>query len=250
MTALPHTWHGPADAPQLVLGNSFGTTQRMWDPLRRALGDGFRVLTFDLPGHREVESAEFTFDDLVDRSAETLRAAGVSAAAYCGVSLGGALGVALAARHPGLLSRLVVVNAPVRQSSAQFWLDRAAVAERDGLEPFVATLAERWFPADVDPAVVAPLVADLRGIPAFGYAQACRALALLDVTADAPRVSVPTTVVRGDADVAVPAENARELARTIPGAELHIFPGAAHLLPVDAAEELATLLTDPQGASA
>jgi 3-oxoadipate enol-lactonase len=244
MNRLPVTWHGRSDAPQLVLGNSLGTTQQMWEPLLSALGDRVRALTFDLPGHVRVETEEFTFDQIVERSGDALEAAGVRGAVFCGVSLGGAIGIALAARRPALIGRLVVVNAPIRQSSPQFWYDRAATADRDGLGAFASGLAERWFGPGADAGLVASIVEQFRGIPSAGYAQACRALADLDVTADAAQVAVPTLVVRGDADVAVPADNAVQIAAAIPGAELRVLPGAAHLLPVDHAGVLAAFLTE------
>ena len=249
MNSLPFSWHGPSDAPLLVLGNSLGTTQAMWDPLRAALGDTFRIFTFDLPGHAAVETDEFSFNDIVERSAETLDSAGVVNATFCGVSLGGALGVAIAARYPAMVTRLVIINAPIRQSSAQFWIDRAEIADRDGLGSFSSTLADRWFGPASDPALVERVVADFGMIPPRGYAQACRALAALDITADAARVGAPTLVVRGADDVAVPAENALELAATIAGAEMRTLEGAAHLLPVDHARELATLVTEMSGAT-
>ncbi|MEV5413139.1 alpha/beta fold hydrolase [Thermopolyspora sp. NPDC052614] len=247
---LPYACHGGERAPVLVLGNSLGTTQAMWSPLLAELGDAVRALTFDLPGHVRAEASDFTFDDIVTAAIALLDRLSLRDTVYCGVSLGGALGVAVAARRPDLVRRLVVVNAPIRQPSAEFWYGRAEVAERTGLEPFASTLADRWFEPGSDPDVVAAVTTAFRGIPPLGYAQACRAIARLDISDDAARVKAETEVVAGESDVAVGREHAVELAAAIPGAAMRTVPGA-HLLPADRAGDLAALLSfaiDSRGA--
>ena len=47
------------------------------------------------------------------------------------------------------------------------------------------------------------------------------------------RVSAPTLVVHGEQDVFVPPANALVLAERIPGAQLRLWPDAAHVYPVD-----------------
>jgi pimeloyl-ACP methyl ester carboxylesterase len=55
-------------------------------------------------------------------------------------------------------------------------------------------------------------------------------------------ISAPTTIVNGSADRVVPLASARELAATIPGAELVVLPGAGHLLLQRQAERLAEII--------
>lgn len=240
MTSLPRTWHGPADGDVVVLANSLGTTQRMWDGLLAELGPDLRVLTYDLPGHTGGTTEPFTFDDLVVGSLEVLDSEDVRAATLVGVSLGGALGVEIAARRPDLVARLVLVNTPIRQASKEFWLDRADVVERDGLAGLAAGLRERWFPAGG--AAADAVVADFAALDPAGYAAACRALADLDVTAAASAVTVPTLVVSARDDASVAPANSDELAALIPGAVLEPVAEGGHLLPVTRPDLLARLL--------
>jgi 3-oxoadipate enol-lactonase len=240
MTALPRTWHGPDEGPVLVLANSLGTTQRMWDGLLAELGPDARVLTYDLPGHTPDATEPFSFDDLVVGSIEVLDSEGVHAATFAGVSLGGALGVEIAARRPDLVSRLVLVNTPIRQASREFWLDRADAVERDGLDGLAAGLRERWFPAGG--AAADDVVAEFAALRPAGYAAACRALADLEITAAARRVTSPTLVVSARDDNTVPPAASDELATTIAGAVLESIPEGGHLLPVTRPDVLAALL--------
>ena len=128
---LPHSWCGAPDARVLVLSNSLGTVQSMWNEVLPWVEDGFRVLTYDSPGHFG-PSPSFSFGDMVYETIALLDGLGVSGAVFAGVSVGGAIAVATAAARPDLVSRVVAINAPVVQPSAQFWLDRADGVELDG----------------------------------------------------------------------------------------------------------------------
>ena len=55
-------------------------------------------------------------------------------------------------------------------------------------------------------------------------------------------VAVPTIVVWGEEDAWIPADRARRLTTTIPGAELVVVPGAGHLIQLDQPVALATTL--------
>jgi len=212
----------------------------MWDGLLAELGPDVRVLTYDLPGHTGGTTEPFTFDDLVVGSIEVLDSEDVRAATLVGVSLGGALGVEIAARRPDLVERLVLVNTPIRQASKDFWFDRADAVERDGLDGLAAGLHERWFPAGG--AAADAVVAQFAALDPAGYAAACRALADLDVTTAASAVTAPTLVVSALDDSSVAPANSDELASTIPGAVLEAVPEGGHLLPVTRPDLLAALL--------
>lgn len=242
---LPFTWHGAQEAPVLVLGNSLGASAWSWHHQVTACADRFRVLTFELPGHfgEAEEQVPFTFDSLVDDTAALLEAEGVTHARYCGVSLGGAIGIALAARYPHLVSDLVVVNAPIRQPSRQFWLDRADAVEANGLAEIAASARHRWFAApDADSADIAQAERILAGLPAGGYANACRALADLDVTEDCAKVTARTLVVSSSSDLAVDPDNSTEITSRVRGAQLHPVLDAGHMLPLEQPELLQPLL--------
>ncbi|MFF1275335.1 alpha/beta fold hydrolase [Streptomyces marokkonensis] len=75
---------------------------------------GHRSLLVDLLGHGHSDrptSFAYTLEDHADALAAALRAADVTGAEFVAHSMGGAVAVVLAARHPGLVSRLVLVDA-------------------------------------------------------------------------------------------------------------------------------------------
>lgn len=66
-----------------------------------------------------------------------------------------------------------------------------------------------------------------------------RMLTTLDLTEAVPTLRVPTLVMAGDSDRLTPPDHARRLERALPQpAGLVIVPGAGHMLPVEAADEV------------
>ncbi len=75
---------------------------------------GHRSLLVDLLGHGLSDrptSFDYSLESHADALASALTAAGVSGAEVIGHSMGGSVAVVLAARHPALVSRLVLVDA-------------------------------------------------------------------------------------------------------------------------------------------
>jgi pimeloyl-ACP methyl ester carboxylesterase len=59
-----------------------------------------------------------------------------------------------------------------------------------------------------------------------------------------PGLRVPTLVLHGTQDLAIPVENARRLAERIPGAELVLLEGAGHLYHSERPEEADAAVLD------
>ncbi|UUT36567.1 alpha/beta fold hydrolase [Microbacterium elymi] len=90
---------GPAEAPLLILGPSLGTSTIMWEQVVPALAGPHRVALWDLPGHGASPAAvdPFTVAELADAVAALAAGFGADRIDYAGVSLGGAVGLELAA---------------------------------------------------------------------------------------------------------------------------------------------------------
>jgi pimeloyl-ACP methyl ester carboxylesterase len=70
------------------------------------------------------------------------------------------------------------------------------------------------------------------------------ALVDLDLTEELARITVPTLVVCGSADVLTPPSESRRIAHRIPGARLEILDGGGHMLMLEQPEALHRLLVD------
>ncbi|MEV7192930.1 3-oxoadipate enol-lactonase [Streptomyces sp. NPDC093510] len=230
---LPHhTVEGPETAPPLLLGPSLGTSTALWDAVAPRLRTAHRVVRWDLPGHgrspADLIGPGTTVADLAGLVLALADSLGMDRFAYAGVSLGGAVGLHLAARHPDRVARLAVLGSSAHFGGAGPWRERAALVRREGLAGLADAAPQRWFtPGFTVPA----LVADLRAADPGAYAACCDALAAYDIRESLASIGAPTLVVAGRADPATPPAHARELADAIPGASLLELAGASHLAP-------------------
>ncbi|WP_182908511.1 3-oxoadipate enol-lactonase [Microbispora sp. H13382] len=227
-----HRFDGPPDAPVVVLGPSLGTTLGLWEPQLPVLTRTWRVLRYDLPGHDGSPAAsglprDLTVDDLAAGVLELLDRHDLDAVAYAGVSLGGAVGTTLALRAPDRVASLVLCCTSARFGTPESWRERAALVRAEGTKPLTEATRSRWFTAGFPGA--GRYLDMLAAVDPEGYAACCDALALFDVRDRLGEVRAPALVVAGAEDPATPPEHAEVLAGGIPGAELLVVPGAAHL---------------------
>ena len=232
---------GPANAPCLVFANSLGATLEMWQPQVAALAGRWRLLRFDTRGHGSsgVTPGPYSIERLGRDVLALMDASGIERASFCGLSMGGATGLWLAAHAPERFDRLVICNTLPWLGPPEAMLTRAATVRREGLGGLAEATMERWFTPGFragSPEVVAAVRAAFRATPVEGYAACCEALASYDERGSIARIAKPVLVVAGTHDPAPPIAAVREYAPRIPGAKLVELP-AAHLSNLGAARE-------------
>lgn len=100
------------ERPTIVFLHGTRLTGSQWAVQAATLSDEFHCLAVDLPGHGVAAGIPFDVDDAADRVAAIIEAdAHAGRAIVVGLSLGGFVAMALAARHPERVSALVVVGA-------------------------------------------------------------------------------------------------------------------------------------------
>jgi 3-oxoadipate enol-lactonase len=218
------------EGPPLVLAGSLGTTHRMWDPNVAALARHFRVIRYDHPGHGASDTPPTGFHDLARAPLALADELGFERFAFCGLSLGGMIGIWLGAHAPSRIERLVLACTAPRLPPREQWLERAAVVRERGVEAVADVVVGRWF---------TPRFADaerwramLVATPSEGYARCCEAIADTDLRAELSRISLRPTVILGRHDPVVNEENRRLLAEVGETVELD----AAHLANVEQPE--------------
>jgi 3-oxoadipate enol-lactonase len=248
--ALHHEIAGPPDAPVLLLGGSLGTTLELWDAQAPALAQRLRVVRFDTRGHGRspVPPGPYEIADLAGDVLALMDHLGVARASYCGLSIGGMIGMWLAAHAPARIERLALLCTSAHLPPAAGWADRAARVRAAGTTEAVAdAVVERWLtPADAEarPDVRAWLRAMLAAQPPDGYAACCGAIERMDLRGDLGAIRAPTLVVAAADDPATPPEHARLIAAGIAGSRLEVLEDAAHLANVQRAGAVNRLLLD------
>jgi 3-oxoadipate enol-lactonase len=229
---------GPEAKPALMLASSLGTTWELWDAQLASLVEDFRVVRYDHPGHGRspIPDASLTVESLADGVLELLDALDLERVSFCGLSLGGMVGVALALQAPERVDRLVLCCTAAHLWPVGGWYERAEVVRARGTSAIADAVLGRWFTErfrDGSPETVARFREMLEGTPAEGYAACCEAIARWDARSDVSAIRTPTLVVSGEDDVATPPEDGAFLAASIPGAELTVLPECAHLANIE-----------------
>lgn len=225
---------GPADAPVVVLSNSLGTTCEMWEPQMAALTRRFGVLRYDHPGHgssRQIPPAR-SVGALARGVLALLDERGIERASFCGLSLGGAVGMWLAMHAPQRIDRLVLACTSPRFGTRDNWLARAATVRVEGMEAIADAVLRLWFTERThrdEPALVAAYRAMMVSADPEGYAGCCEALGDWDAGDDLTTILAPTLVIAGADDTATPPASGAEIAGRIPDARMRVLEGAGHL---------------------
>jgi 3-oxoadipate enol-lactonase len=248
MTALHHVFSGERDGAVLMLGSSLGTTLSMWDPELQELSRGRRLVRFDHRGHggSPAPPGPWEIADLGRDVLELLDALELEKVSYAGVSLGGMVGMWLAANAPERIERLVIVCSSAYLPPAEAWAQRAAAVTAAGSVGAVsATVLERWFTpafAQERPEVMSWMDAMLRACPPAGYAGCCGVIERLDLRGELPAIVAPTLVIAAAEDPSTPPAHSELIAAAIPAAALRVLEHGAHLVAVERPGEVSVLI--------
>ena len=229
---------GPDGAPVVVLSHSLGADLSMWDPQVAALEKRLRVLRYDTRGHGGTTLARgpYSLEDLARDVLRLLDTLDVARAHFCGLSMGGMIGMWLGAHAAPRIDRLVLCNTGARIGTAEAWNARIQSVREGGMSVVAASVIERWFTPEfqsTSPEVVAAARTLLENTPPEGYAAACAALRDADERSDLAAIAAPTLVIAGSRDPATPPAEGRALASGIPGAR-YVELAASHLSNLEA----------------
>jgi len=252
--------YGHGGAP-VVLIHGFGTCSFLWRNVGPALAlTQHTAYGVDLLGYGESDrpfDADFGLAAQADYLERALTALRVARAAIVGVDLGAAIALRLAALRPDRVARLVLINPiggedipggdirTMQRNTARF-----AVRVSRGLFGAAALLTPILTQSVADPARMPPMLIGRYLAPFIGQegvthllalARAVRPTDLEDL--DLTQVRAHTLIVRGEKDVWVDADVAGKLRADIADCRVVSFPETARLVPEEAPEELASVIT-------
>ena len=238
---------GPANAPVLMLSNSLGTNLHMWDPQVKALTEHFRLVRYDRRGHGKsgVPKGPYNMEMLGRDVLGVLDALKIDKINWCGLSMGGMVGMWLGANAPQRIEKLILSNTSAYFADKEIWNGRIKTVREKGLASIAPATMERWFTAgyrEREPKTVAWINDMFLATQLEGYVGCGEAVRDMDHRELLPKIKAPTLVIAGKQDAGTTPEMAESIKSRVPGAQLTLLD-AAHIANVERADQYtATML--------
>lgn len=234
----------------VVFAHGFPFDRTMWNASAELISGSARVILPDLRGFGESETrfdgektAEMT--DYADDIAELLDSMRISRAVFCGLSMGGYIAMAFAAKYPEKLAGLILCDTKTAADTPEAARKRKNLAEtihNTGTEPLLNGIGDLLAPNTLEnkPETVAFVREMIRRQRPAGIAQAALAMANRpDTTGFLGKITVPVLVIAGENDRLSPPESMRKIAESIPNGSFFTIPNAGHLAPLEQPERFA-----------
>lgn len=243
-TAIRYHVSGDRRGEPVLLLMGLGVDSRGWLFQRAALGADHRCITVDNRGvgRSDRPPGPYDLEVMAADAVAALDAAGIGSAHVVGASMGGVLAQILAVRHPERVRSLVLACTACRHHAwrRQVLAEWAEVAATDGMGTMVRR-SLRWLVGPRSVRRLAPAISVLgplaMTVPSESFVAQVDAILGMDdgLRHELSGIRVPTLVTVGSQDVLTPRGDSEELAELIPGAELAVVRGGAHLFMVEQA---------------
>jgi len=245
---IHYALEGGSGNPVVVLSNSLGTNLHMWDAQVPGLLKFFRVLQYDTRGHGEssVTPGPYSIEQLAKDVLGLADALKIEQFHFCGLSMGGMIGMWLAVNAAQRLKKLALSSTAAKIATAEMWNARIVTVRRDGMKAVATAAMERWFSApfrQTEPSIVAKIQKTMEETSPEGYAANCAAVRDFDFRERLHLIHAPTLVISGTHDPATPPADGQFLAKNIPGAR-YVELNAAHLSNVEQVEPFTREVAD------
>jgi pimeloyl-ACP methyl ester carboxylesterase len=229
-TTLPDVVPDCSKGRKLLLLHAAGSNAHSWHYQYEHLGNAHSPVAPDLPGHGRSSGVEGlrTIQDYADFSAAFLDALKIDSAVVAGRSMGGAVAMDLALRHPKRVQALVLIATAAKFNIPKERIDgwHAVTMGRTG-QPFTndgyspKTIAEH--PEVIREGWGEQIRTDprVRWTDMVGCSQ-------VDLREQIARIDKPTLILAGADDVVTPPPDAEFLKERIRGARLEVIADASH----------------------
>ena len=221
---------GGGTATPILFLHGVGSDKSVWSRQLEHFAASRRAIAIDYPGYGESDpvSVRASRDDFARFILAALDELSIDRAHICGLSLGGVIAIAMHHTAPGRCASLILADSFAVHPDGPAIYERSVAASEE-----MSELAAARTPVLLAPGASEELHDQVRATMARIDPQAfrlgARAVWLADQRDRAAAIGVPTLVLVGEQDSVTPPELSRALAAAIPGAELNILAGAAHL---------------------
>jgi 3-oxoadipate enol-lactonase len=205
----------------------------MWDQQVAPWTQHFRLVRYDRRGHGQSSAPKgpYTMERLGRDVVAVLDALDIRKINWCGLSMGGMVGMWLGANAASRIDKLILSNTSSYFPDKTMWDARIKMVREKGLAGMVDANMERWFTKDFRdraPPELAKIRAMFLATNIEGYIGCGEAIRDMDHRPLLPKITAPTLVIAGRHDPATPLEGNEFIKQHIPGARIAVLE-AAHI---------------------
>ncbi len=246
---------GPRDAPVILFGHGFLFSGWVFHPQIAALQDRYRCVAIDWRGQGATPPTPsgYDMDTLTSDAIGLIENLDVAPVHWVGLSMGGFVGMRIAARRPELIRTLSLLDTsagPEDPSKVGQYKLLGFVQQLVGSGPVMGQVKKAMFgPTFVrDPAskpLIDTWVTQIRSQSRTGIRKALRGVTdRRPIEDEIPAITAPTLIAVGADDISTPPDKAKRIAELIPGARLEIIPGSGHTSPLEQPAKVTALLEE------
>ncbi|MCE1229908.1 MAG: alpha/beta hydrolase [Firmicutes bacterium] len=246
---LHYQCHGPEDRPWLILNNGIFMNTGSWGLQVPDLARHYHVLAYDMRGQGQSDHPESDYsmalhgEDLVG----LMDALGIERAHMVGTSYGGELNLVMGIHHPErCLSLTLIASVSHSEGLCTAMVDRWRVASElgDGPAFFRLIYADVYSEAFLasHPELLPMVEQRYAELDLCAARRLIRSFEAFDVRADLGRIQLPTCIVAAELDLLKPRRYDEIMHQAIPNSELHMIPGAGHVVVIEKPAEVNTII--------
>jgi pimeloyl-ACP methyl ester carboxylesterase len=246
---------GSRSGPVIVLVHGSNASLFTWEPWAKRLGDSYRVVSLDMPGHGltgAVPNHDYSQEGMVKFVKEVTDKLGIAKFAIAGNSMGGGIAARFAEEYPASVSALILVDAggmPTKGGDKiplAFQLARVPVVNQVMLHITPRSLVTEG----LNDAIIHKEIINSAMIDSYwdfarmaGTRQATLERFSLNwdnaVQQHVGDIKAPTLILWGAQDHLIPVEAAEEFHKAIAGSKLIVYPSTGHIPQEEVADQSA-----------
>lgn len=241
-------------AETIVFAHGLLWSNKMFEDQIEFLQERYRVIAYDHRGQGQSEvKGPFDMETIAQDGAELIKILNLAPVHFLGLSMGGFVGMRIAARNSGLIKSLILMETsanaePVENLQKYKTLNR--VVRWVGILPFVAKqvmpimFANSWLTDCNNKEKIKRWNKELRSNKKSITSSVEGVIQRKGVEDELARISCPTMIIVGDEDVATKPEKSKYIQKRIAGSILHVIIGAGHSSSIEKPSQVNILIGD------
>lgn len=238
----------------VVFSHGLLWSHKMFDAQIDELAKSYRVIAYDHRGQGQSEVKEpFDMETVAEDAAALIEKLDLGKVHFVGLSMGGFVGMRLAARRPDLVKSLTLLETSANSEPVENlpkYKTLNGIVKWLGVIPPVANkvmpimFAQSWLNNKSNSEAIKKWKKELRSNKKTITGPVEGVIYRRGVEAELVAIKCPTMIVVGDEDVATKPEKAKFIQMGIAGSRLHMIPGAGHSSCIEKPEVVNQLLKD------